>query len=82
MAVLPDEAKYGLNPDAAVIGIGLEKLLEPKTWSVLSDSLPVSLPKFDIKVDMLSLSAVSHDGLWQGMDRSQWRSDNLHDSEI
>lgn len=64
MAVLPNEAKYGLNPDAAVSGIGLEKLLEPKTWSVLSDSLPVSLPKFDIKVDMLSLSAVSHDGLW------------------
>eukprot|EP00775_Hariotina_reticulata_P005148 gene5148-5388_t len=56
IAVLPSEAKYRLNADAALGGIGFEKLLDPKAWSVLFDDLPVSLPKFDVKVDMLSLS--------------------------
>lgn len=58
IAVLPDEARYGLNADAALAGIGLEKLLAPNAWRRLNDELRVMLPKFRVKVDMLPLSKV------------------------
>lgn len=58
IAVLPDAAKYGLDADAALANIGLERLLAPSAWRRLDDELRVMLPKFKVKVDMLPLSKV------------------------
>lgn len=60
IAVLPDEGKYGLNADAALTGIGLDKILGAY-WQPASKAEPklrVQMPKFKIKLDTLPVGQV------------------------
>ncbi|KAF8066243.1 Serpine2 [Scenedesmus sp. PABB004] len=59
IAVLPDEAKYGLNADAAAAGIGLGPLLNGSAWRSVAalGSLTLQLPRFKVRAEQLPLGA-------------------------
>lgn len=55
IAVLPDQKKYGLNADNALVQIGIDRILNAR-WTSASEAVPdlrVALPKFKIKLEML-----------------------------
>lgn len=85
IAVLPNEAKYGYDADAAVSAIGVDKILNAE-WgdaSAAEPSLRVYLPKFKVKQDMLPVgTALKALGVKAAFDPNVANFERLSDTDL